>query len=373
MKEHLGVTVMLAPQSLMQTWTSEAAQCYKQEQTDKPLSSLDCVLVKAHLVDISNKDKAGMRGKITEKPPEEDGKPVRPDLAPRLENSRYLVLTTSQSLKTRFLRKLSETKKYMVQPEGQWRTNKKGDRYKTVPNPIQREIPDYAVAVVAILGKDEFHLEKNATSAAMNAIKDLNIWQRKQLVIWLIAMSGTPLLGGPSDMASWLKAMSKDSWIKHKVLRKWMADEMTVLGQEWDINCRNRSFEPKHTTAIVKKMQPIYEHMMLRFTTTSEFLDAGPVVVVPKSIYVPVYVSNPEWDDCLSIGEKEETARVRSVEDVKGESVSSHTRPLNYYLKYILSPTHLYILPRLYGLGGQVTRTAKVVTIGVIDEAESPR
>jgi hypothetical protein len=320
MAQKLGFTSMLAPLGLLENWVREASSCFRKSSNGEVTNDLDCVLLKAHgTFSFAKEDLMNICAKEIEH--EDDaGVPLPSTLKPRLSNSKFFVLTTSHSFESKVLKPLQRRRSWTFQPEGERKRNRKGEWYTTSPRSMTRSTNSFPLAVVALQMRDEFHMEKNAGSSSITALRHLMKWQDiHEFPIRFCPMSGTPLCTGPGDMAHYIKCMVKPQWKTDPVLQKWMGDEIVDLGDEWENRCKKRTIRFEDTALTVKRLQPLYEQLMLRFTTKSNFLGAGPVVKVPINAYVPVTCQNPAWEERLNDAQKEEDARLKRAEAARKE------------------------------------------------------
>ncbi len=317
MRKVFGFTSLLAPLGLLHYWIRQATECFPAIQEGTTGGPLDCVLVKVH--SSSNWPRNVLLELLADEIEHEDENkiPQTSTLSPRLSSSKFFVITVSHSFKRRIISPLTKKRSWLFHPRPEKKVNRKGESYLTKPVPKQMLSAPYPTAIIGMQVRDEFHQEKNATSPTISALNHLLSWQDvRRYPVRLCALSGTPLSTGPGDMAHYIKCMIRPEWKRHPVLKQWMNDEIVEVSAEWDAGCKKRNITPAMTAKIVGLFTPLYEQLMLRFTNTSDFLGAGPVVTVPESKFVTIMCDNTTWEQRLNDSQKEEDQRLAKAEKI---------------------------------------------------------
>ncbi len=296
-KERLGVSVALVPTGLLDTWTAEHRACFK------PGSQL---LERAH------HSKGGikldqwkfLRGE--EEKHSINGHPNTSTFYPRLENSTCFVLSTSDSVEKHFLlpKQNQDVKSYNFTPDPEMKKQKDGTMKKVQHKPKLQSCPSSQSVIVSLFFKDEFHLRQSKAIQAITRIQDLqNIrlqsidplaWGVKRFFrVALVLMSGTPLTNGPLDIAPFVKRMVVPAWGHDNVLRNWMGEELTKLGERWKAYCATK-IDRTAADEVLISLPPLVEKLFLRWTTESDLL-GHQCVRVPPNFFEKISCSYGEY------------------------------------------------------------------------------
>ena len=304
-----GISIILAPLSLLKTWQNEFYLCFGKDSNYS--------LLTAHHA-YENKDPKAYVDKCwkllqgEETPRMELAKEVRPNckplekfeshegpsiFEPRLQNGNCIVLSTPDSVTKKFLlAPKNQRRKDWVLREKPFEKITNGKIHTVHPNPKTITGKTYQSCIASMIFKDEF---QHRPSVAVGAIKEILSWQLRDDFedgdfdsVSVIPLSGTPLTRGPADLATWVQVMSKPTWAVDKVLHDFLGNRLTKMGKDWEKMIKRSASEDQKVQNENKKIRdqvrhdlpPLVEKLFVRSTTTSK-LYAYPVVKVPIAKY----------------------------------------------------------------------------------------
>ncbi len=351
-KASLGINLVLSPLGLLKTWCDEWRKCYSDENGDMTAASnpLRMALVlghrsakAAHGNSMSPEKKGLMQSAEIFQ-----GEDKAPGCVPQLANSRVTCITTSQSFDSQVLKPLTREKVYTWRPRGEQKKNKKGVTYTTTPKEKTARIP-YPALVVSSIWRDEAHLERLATSATIRALQSSFFKLSQNNGVHLNIMSGTLLTTGPMDIAHYISCMARASWKRHPVLKDWRKGEAITLGLRWDRLVKGGDVQPEASQDIIDRFKPLIEALVLRFTPDSNFLGAGPVVVLPPSFYAEIKCRHPsEWNARLEHDKQEEDRRYEKKESKRRREYIAKNGSYRNYVPLVREGVTFHYRSRLY-------------------------
>lgn len=333
-----GFTLNLIPRGVLKVWEDEAAACFT------PVDNVFHIEVwKAHgnssLTDAQVK---ALKGGYSNKQSNVDdaGRLCIPRLGVKTTHSRYMILTTSHSVQSRVVNAFMHKRQINRSPDARGRAR------------VPLESPLFFNAVIGMIVRDEFHLERNETSATIQALK--NIRSRASAVKShqpsLMILSGTPITTGPSDISYYLRAMQRQRWAQHPVLRRYMNEEIIDLGKAWDVACRKGAMTEEKSQGIIAQFRPVVEELMIRFTHKTNFLASGAVVKLPECRFaVRMCAHDPEWTTRLSQQKQvEDEAMAKREAKRRATYYHKHRGNMTNYLPLAQQQANTYYRSRLY-------------------------
>jgi hypothetical protein len=332
-KPSQGSSLLFVPISLLRTWKHELSECYSADGLDSYTTGANRFgtrFVFAYGGSFSWTPELRKAVCPIEEPrKDEAGNPIPPRIKAKLSNSSVMIITSSNSFPTQVIKKLTVRVEYL--PTRRSRTLVfKGD---------------YVQLAIGSFYRDEAHMERKDTSLTIRRLMEIQNLMARPLYpnfpLRLTIASGTPLTTGPIDIAYYVSAMVRPEWRQHRVLRKWMKKEAIELGISWDEMCKNGNVTLDDAQDMVRRFRPLVEELMLRFTTKSDFLGAGPVVEVPKSKYDDIMCKHSDnWQSRLADQKSQEDAekavkeaehRARWIRRYKTDTNYKPMAPSNYY------------------------------------------
>jgi len=292
-KASLGVHGVLAPLGLLGNWCKEWHACYADGNNaiTKESNPLGMKLVVAHAsAPAGNKTSDAQRDMLADEDDlgDPDDHETTLTCRPRVVNSRVFFVTTSNSCLSHLVQVFGRTKRV------------KGRRTKTL---------SYTALVVSSVWRDESHKECLSTSTSVKVLDGEFFRLPQNNGCHLNIMSGTLISSGPLDIAAYLGLMVRPAWTGHPVLARYCEDEMTKLGNRWNLLVRDGKANATASRAILEELRPVIEATTLRFTPKSNFRGAGPVVRLPPHRYLEVACTHSEeWEARLLKHKEEEDA-----------------------------------------------------------------
>jgi hypothetical protein len=356
-RERLGVSMVITPTGLLDTWKYEFNACFCPliDKKGQPVNNkYGYQLARAHA---NNKPTTEQWALITGKEeqylardmdveegiPQQNKRLTTSAWYPRLDNGKVIILSTSDSVIKKFIevRENRQEHQWTYRPT-RWKTDPATGEKKRVNTQlkIQRE-PASQRCVISTIFKDECHLRRAQCDTGISGIRRAQncLYSQKKhkqgdlghlpyYPISHVWMSGTPLITGPSDIARWVELMVRDRWAHSAVLKEWMGTEMASLGREWTSNILNpRQRDEETFQKILRALPPIVERLFLRFTTESIFIDQ-PCVEVPKNIYRELWSTHPgKWQaQADAIAEEEHRDWIRRNNKAKQKFIQNGGR-----------------------------------------------
>jgi len=331
LKEKLGVSVGIVPLGLLNVWKYEHQQCFGDDS--------NYYFVKAHgsakADKITSEISHLLRGEIVS-----SGEQERSVYKGTIDNGLVFVVSTPDSFVSQFLDKFTIQKSWRYTPNpsigrGGKVINHREKAAKTQP---------FFTAVITMVFRDEFQLRKTSAKLAIEVLQRL---QNKDLAtipklswgdrayhrVAIIAMSGTPLMMGPSDIAYFVDLMSYPAWRQDNVLRDWMANELEALGTTWNAWITKKIHDPTDPTPheVNAKLSPLVEKLMIRWTANSR-LCGQKVVRVPRNKFEDFECDNgPIWAPrLLTLGEAERKIFQAKEEKRQRRWLENHASLANY-------------------------------------------
>lgn len=325
-KQRCGVNVILVPTSLIENWKREWSSCHP---TLPDRSEMQLLVAHNQNTSVSDDRKrmtdnlVGKELKTFDVVDTADGKiqvPGRSTYQPRPENSRQVVLSTSDSIQTQFLTPFSKAYTTSYRPIGEMKKNSKGVEYMTKPHDKIHSTREFSTVYINMVGKDECQLRRSKTRDALVSLKPstfskhLDNKQLSTLIsqpVAFILLSGTPMSAGPSDIFEYIKIMQRPSWLSHPVLSKWCGSELEDLGTRWTKVLANRvtpfAEKEEQVKQMITQIRPLIESLFLRVNNDSTFLNHK-CVKVPRVAQIPnLKVEHPDkWQKAsLEFAQKE--------------------------------------------------------------------
>lgn len=357
-KQKLGISVALVPLGLIDTWRYEWKQCFANNKNQKLLIAHGSYKTRNEpaawsLLQGEEKTKRELATESISCDPaegfeEHDGPST---FTPLIRNGNCFVISTSQSISTKFLNHPSNCRK--KDWELQEKPHPRSKKDPRLVKPKQKTIPGkkYQSCVISMIFKDEF---QHQDTQAANAIQEI-INRQKQSTpsnIALILMSGTPLTSGPLDIARYVELMGKPSWNNHPILRKFMKTEVRNMGERWrkailkvgSNNPKDRQELSDIRAEVYNKLPALVETLFIRSTTDSR-IGNYPVVKVPTCLFKTIFCEHTEANQLQADGialtqqkafeKKEETRRSKYLSvhhgDLQGYTPLSKTNVNTFY------------------------------------------
>ncbi|ESZ92701.1 hypothetical protein SBOR_6913 [Sclerotinia borealis F-4128] len=298
-KPSLGIHIIIAPLGLLTNWQNEWNSCYEKE------NPFGMQLVIAHRnfkaeENISIANRKLMLADI--ELGEADDRHPHPICKPNIRNSRIVCVTTSHSLQQQLIEKFERIISVPYHSEGSLATRSDGSIYTTKPKVVYDHFPSIPL-VVSSLWRDEAHAEKLPTSKT----------------------------------------------IQHPTLNTFCHDEMTELGKSWDKKVKQGNADEEASRECVNILRPVIEATTLRFDPDSNFLGAGPVVLLPPNRYLEVVCNhNTKWSDRLLKQREEENAEYEQKEKTRYAIHMRRELKANDYVPLKREHTHAYYRSRVF-------------------------
>jgi hypothetical protein len=345
-KAHLGATIALAPLGLLSVWEAEGAECFPKSKngTRHPVQVL-----RAHgATTITPRTKDLLLGDeetCTIDLPGGGTRPADSNYWPRLQNSHVFVVTTSQSLQTRFLNVFRAQVEWTETMPATTRTVRGASQ--TVPSKTRtRKNVWHNTAVVSMVFRDECHLESRSSSPSIGVLRTLRSYQA-HIRTRIVPLSGTAITVGPREAASWIQLMVQDDWSRDQTLKDWMGDECVDLGARWERLCTGTGDQAELGT-MVALFQPLVERLFIRFTNSSDFLGYPPAAV-PKSIFRTIECENdPDWAKRIEALKEDEDQRLNRQEKQRRQTYADQNgNDMRQYVPLQRNRPSMYITARL--------------------------
>ena len=267
----------------------------------------------------------------------------QPQCVPKLENSSVLVLTTSASCVEHVLKKFVKKGSYEFTPPPTKARN--GTVRQSAPRTAYKE---YWELKVACFTRDECHKERLDSSTTLQLLLN-NPFFRRQKQMHINPMSGTLITSGPIDIAYYLEAMKRDSWAQHPILKGWVKGEAIKEGRDWDAALGRRNLTPELAAKTVKKLLPLIEVLVLRFSPRTNFLSTGAIVTLPPNKYQEISCQiEPYWNEMLLKQKEVEDQQFREQEKKRKANWLQSRRKLKDYVGLKMESTTLHYRSRLY-------------------------
>jgi hypothetical protein len=290
-RPRLGVFLSVVPQSIITVWMKEWSQSLCPVTADR----LGLKLVVAHSAAnqskyeyalLSKKDKQDMRANVdtVEEPSEMNGYQGRYNITGKLQNTRFLVVSTSQSVKRRF-------------------TDNFDYKYAKTLYHGKRRVPRtthyYQCTGVqfGVIVCDESHKGYKSTSPMINFLQTQVV---KQSAPCLLPMSATPFEFGPYDIAEYIRIMERShqsrGGFSTERLRHCTFKEIERLHKDFEsVRDSRKMAESERATKldnVVKQMTHICNTVMIRRTQETDFFGEK-IVQIPPNLFIEVPVKMP--------------------------------------------------------------------------------
>lgn len=333
LKEKLGLSVALVPVGLLVVWRAEHKACFAENPNHQ-------LLVAHKALGTKENDAKALDSLIVGKLDSEGEFDEESVYEARLENGLVLVVSTPDSFHSQFIDRWSTRKHFDITPDPTW--NPKTQKFiKHHAKPHHTKL--FSRIVVSMVFRDEFQLRKTQTIQAITKLQTVQNYELRHLSrshqgrrvyhrFSLIAISGTPLVRGPEDIAPFVQVMCWDSWSLDQVLQCWMTSEIQTLGKQWNTWIRAKNPEDNKTsTVIMEKLTPLVERIMIRWTTDS-LLCGEKAVKAPVVKHAQIKCRNSkEWSTRVNaLGEDEKKKLQEREQKRKAEYRARHGSLANY-------------------------------------------
>jgi hypothetical protein len=277
-KQRYGISIGLVPLALVDTWKAEHKMCFP-DNTDQDITVAHGMgRVTEEQWELLKGDEQELEYSDTE--PDEPKYPAPSVWHPRLENGKCFVLSTEDS----FLKYFTDSTHNQTSTVFTRSFTPKTE--DGIPQPRQQKSGTYdaiSSCIVSLLFKDEFHNRKGPTIRCIECL----VAEQPDYRIACVFMSGTPITTGPKDLVGFVELMRWKGWKKHTVLKNWRGTGLRDLATSWErlMAKQKKTIDDEEEVAkIIKKMSPLVEALMVRFTVESNFLGRT-VVKAPKSVF----------------------------------------------------------------------------------------
>ncbi|KAK2629475.1 hypothetical protein QTJ16_000295 [Diplocarpon rosae] len=301
-KPRTGATLVLSPTGLLDTWTREFNACLDPGDSDAYQNRFGYSLARAHGGASPTADQWNLlQGKEEILPLTEDGEIVNgvPQMSwfsPLRKNGRVIILSTTDSVDSKFLSHQSNRKVHSWDVQEYNKAKAKdggGEAQKEEPYSHHISCFSKVHCVQAVLRAQR----SNGLRSEFEKTQYGNLGFIEVSLNWL---SGTPLVSGPSDIAPLVELMVRDEWIQDPELKKWRRKELVRLGLQWAKNIKKGAVDEEVTQQVLRALPQLVEALFIRFTLKSVLLDR-PVVIIPRNIFKLISATHPgEWQEKAS-------------------------------------------------------------------------